>query len=159
VTVAGVKCFDTAGFVAECRQRRITPHVAQNLGRGGSAIDRRTTRQIGDRVSQKKRKRIEECFGRLKAVALLRKSRQRGAGCDSGEHQGAVACMSTRRQPGGLPMSCAQMQASLVTSRSLCRWRRSQIGDCEFRNWERQRMALLYFEWCEADFSRGRGGL
>jgi transposase len=79
VTVAGDKGFDTAEFVAECRQLRVTPHVAQNLGRrGGSAIDRRTTGQIGYRISQKKRKRIEECFGWLKTIALLRKLRHRG---------------------------------------------------------------------------------
>jgi transposase len=79
VTVAGDKGFDTAEFVAECRHLRITPHVAQNLGRrGGSAIDGRTTRQAGYRISQKKRKRIEECFGWLKTIALLRKLRHRG---------------------------------------------------------------------------------
>ena len=44
----------------------------------GSAIDRRTTRHAGYRVSQVKRKRVEECFGWLKTVALLRKVRHRG---------------------------------------------------------------------------------
>jgi hypothetical protein len=53
--------------------------VAQNLGRrGGSAIDSRTTRQEGYAISQKKRKRIEECIGWLKSIALLRKVRHRG---------------------------------------------------------------------------------
>ena len=53
--------------------------MAQNVGRrGGSAIDRRTTRHWGYNVSQKKRKRIEECFGWLKTIALLRKVRHRG---------------------------------------------------------------------------------
>jgi hypothetical protein len=57
----------------------MTPHVAQNRGRrGGSAIDSRTTRHPGYVVSQKKRKRIEECFGWLKTIALLRKVRHRG---------------------------------------------------------------------------------
>jgi hypothetical protein len=52
--------------------------VAQNLGRrGGSAIDSRTTRQGGYVISQKK-KRIEECFGWLKTIALMRKVRHRG---------------------------------------------------------------------------------
>ncbi len=74
VTVGGDKGFDTAEFVRECRKMRITPHVAQNQGhRGGSAIDGRTTKQVGYRMSQKKRKRIEECFGWLKTIALLRK--------------------------------------------------------------------------------------
>jgi len=79
VTVGGDKAFDTAEFVRECRNVSVTPHVAQNLGRrGGSAIDSRTTRHAGYRISQKKRKRIEECFGWLKTIALLRKVRHRG---------------------------------------------------------------------------------
>jgi IS5 family transposase len=58
---------------------RVTPHVAQNLERrGGSAIDARTTRHAGYAISQKKRKRIEECFGWLKTIALMRKVRHRG---------------------------------------------------------------------------------
>jgi transposase len=79
VTVGGDKGFDTRGFVAECRNLRVTPHVAQNHARaGGSAIDARTTRHAGYRISQRKRKRIEECFGWLKTVAGLRKLRHRG---------------------------------------------------------------------------------
>ena len=79
ITVGGDKGFDTAEFVAECRHMNVTPHVAQNTGRpGGSAIDARTTRHSGYAVSQKKRKRIEECFGWLKDIALLRKLKHRG---------------------------------------------------------------------------------
>ncbi len=79
VTVGGDKGFDTADFVRECRHLHVTPHVAQNWGRrGGSAIDGRTTRQAGYALSQKKRQRIEECFGWLKTVALLRQVRHRG---------------------------------------------------------------------------------
>src|SRR6202163_2993197 len=79
VTVGGDKGFDTAEFVRECRNMRVTPHVAQNLARpGGSAIDGRTTQHAGYRISQKKRKRIEECFGWLKTIAVLRKVRHRG---------------------------------------------------------------------------------
>ena len=79
VTVGGDKGFDTRGFVAECRNLRVTPHVAQNQARaGGSAIDARTTRHAGYKISQRKRKRIEECFGWLKTIAGLRKVRHRG---------------------------------------------------------------------------------
>ena len=79
VTVGGDKGFDTQGFVAECRNIQVTPHVAQNdKRRGGSAIDGRTTRQAGYAISQRKRKRIEECFGWLKTIALMRKLRHRG---------------------------------------------------------------------------------
>jgi transposase len=79
VTVGGDKGFDTRDFVKECRNLRVTPHVAQNHARpGGSAIDGRTTRHAGYAVSQRKRKRIEECFGWLKTIALMRKLRHRG---------------------------------------------------------------------------------
>jgi len=79
ITVGGDKGFDTQDFVAECRHMNITPHVAQNASRpGGSAIDGRTARRESYRISQRKRKRIEECFGWLKTIALLRKVRHRG---------------------------------------------------------------------------------
>ena len=79
VTVGADKGYDTKDFVAECRNLNVTPHVAQNLNRpGGSAIDGRTTRHAGYAISQRKRKRIEECFGWLKTIALMRKVRHRG---------------------------------------------------------------------------------
>ena len=79
MTVGGDKGYDTRDFVAECRNMNVTPHVAQNTKRsGGSAIDGRTTRHGGYDVSQRKRKRIEECFGWLKRIALTGKVRHRG---------------------------------------------------------------------------------
>jgi IS5 family transposase len=79
VTVGGDKGYDTAEFVDQCRHINVTPHVAQNTARpGGSAIDARTTRHAGYDLSQKKRKRIEECFGWLKDIALMRKLKHRG---------------------------------------------------------------------------------
>jgi transposase len=79
VTVGGDKGYDTAEFVDQCRHMNVTPHVAQNTARpGGSAIDARTTRHAGYDRSQKKRKRIEECFGWLKDIALMRKLKHRG---------------------------------------------------------------------------------
>jgi IS5 family transposase len=79
VTVGADKGYDTAEFVDQCRHMNVTPLVAQNTARpGGSAIDARTTRHAGYDVSQKKRKRIEECFGWLKDIALLRKLKHRG---------------------------------------------------------------------------------
>jgi transposase len=79
VTVGADKGYDTTEFVDQCRHMNVTPHVAQNTARpGGSAIDARTTRHAGYDLSQKKRKRIEECFGWLKDIALLRKLKHRG---------------------------------------------------------------------------------
>jgi transposase len=79
VTVAADKAYDIRTWVAAVRRMRITPHVAQNeFGCGGSAIDARTTRHVGYRLSHRKRKLIEQAFGWLKTVALFRKLRHRG---------------------------------------------------------------------------------
>lgn len=78
VTLAADKAYDSADFVMECRERAVTPHVAQNQNGRRSAIDRRTTRHPGYAVSQRIRKRIEEAFGWAKTVAGLRKMRHRG---------------------------------------------------------------------------------
>ena len=79
VTVGADKGYDTKDFVAECRNLKVTPQVAQNVKRnGGSAVDGRTTRHAGYAISQRKRKRIEESFGWLKTIALMRKVRHRG---------------------------------------------------------------------------------
>ena len=59
-TVAADKAYDTAGFVADCRDLGFTPHVAQNTTNRRSAIDGRTTRHAGHRISQQIRARIEE---------------------------------------------------------------------------------------------------
>lgn len=79
ITLAADKAYDTKDFVKEMRGMTVTPHVAQNDKRtGGSAIDARTTRHGGYAVSQRKRKRIEEVFGWMKTIGVLRKTRHRG---------------------------------------------------------------------------------
>ena len=78
LTVAADKLYDRRAWVGAVRRMRITPHVAQYGGSGGSAIDRRTTRHPGYALSQRKRKLIEQAFGWLKTVALFRKLRHRG---------------------------------------------------------------------------------
>jgi transposase len=75
LTVGGDKLYDQVPFVDACRIRNITPHVAQKQQ---SAIDSRTTRHAGYRVSQRVRKRVEEIFGWGKTVGGLRKLRYRG---------------------------------------------------------------------------------
>ncbi len=65
----------TRGLVKECRNLKVTPHVAQKQR---SAINRRTTRHDGHRVNQRARKRIEEVFGWVKTVAGGRKLRYCG---------------------------------------------------------------------------------
>jgi transposase len=79
ITLAGDKGYDTRGFVEKCRERNVTPHVAQNDGpRRSSAIDGRTTRHSGYSVSQVIRKRVEEIFGWSKTIGNFRKTRFRG---------------------------------------------------------------------------------
>jgi transposase len=77
-TVGGDKNYDTAAFVAGCRKHGCTPHVSQNDTNRRSAIDARTTRHPGYRISTIKRKRIEEPFGWMKTVGGFRKTRHRG---------------------------------------------------------------------------------
>lgn len=55
------------------------PHVAQNIsGTRGGAIDGRTRRHKGSAMSQRRRKMVEEVFGWMKTVGILRKPRHRG---------------------------------------------------------------------------------
>jgi len=78
-TVGGDKGYDTRDFIAACRKRGVTPHVASNVThQGGSAIDGRTTRHAGYAASQIVRKRIEEHFGWGKTVGRIRQTVYRG---------------------------------------------------------------------------------
>ena len=75
ITVGADRGYDTRGFVQRCRNMLVTPHVAQKQR---SAIDGRTTRHAGYRLSQRTRKRVEEVFGWVKTVAGGRKLRYCG---------------------------------------------------------------------------------
>jgi transposase len=77
-TVGADKGYDTRDFVAQARDLAVTPHVAQNTSRRKSAIDGRTPHPSGYSISQRVRKRVEEIFGWLKTVGLMRKTRHKG---------------------------------------------------------------------------------
>jgi len=77
-TVGLDKGYDTRDLVAKLRARHITPHVAQNTAGRRSAIDARTTRHAGYRISQRIRMKVEEIFGWIKTVGGFRKTRHRG---------------------------------------------------------------------------------
>lgn len=77
-TLGADKGYDTGDFVAQLRAAGITPHVAQHTTNRRSAIDGRTVRHPGYAISQRKRQRVEEIFGWLKTIAVLRKTRHRG---------------------------------------------------------------------------------
>jgi len=77
VTLGADKAYDVGSFVKTVRAMNITPHVAAKQ-EGYSAIDGRTTRHVTYRISQRCRKKVEEIFGWLKTVGLMRKTRHRG---------------------------------------------------------------------------------
>jgi transposase len=78
LTLGGDKGYDSRDFVEQLRHMQITPHVAQHTKNRRSTIDARTTRHAGYAISQRTRKRVEEVFGWMKTVGLLRKLRHRG---------------------------------------------------------------------------------
>ena len=78
ITLGGEKNYDTAAFVDAVRVRQVPPHVAPHTTTRASALDGRTTRHPGYAVSQQTRNRVEEVFGWLKTVGLLRKVNLRG---------------------------------------------------------------------------------
>ena len=78
VTLGGDKNYDTQELVRDLREMKVTPHVAQNNTNRHSAMDGRTTQHAGYAISQKKRKRIEESFGWMKTIGMLKKVKLRG---------------------------------------------------------------------------------
>jgi transposase len=83
ITLGADKAYDTRDFVADCRARNVTPHVAQNITEHrGSMIDARTTSPAGYAISQRIRKRVEEIFGWMKTVGGFRKTRYIGLGAN-----------------------------------------------------------------------------
>jgi transposase len=78
ITLGADKSFDVKDFVKELQEMNVTPHVAQNNKNRSSAIDQRTTRHVGYDISQRKRKLVEEIFGWVKTIGLMRKTRHKG---------------------------------------------------------------------------------
>jgi len=78
-TVGADKAYDQGYFVRMMRESGLSPHVAQDIRTyRGSMIDGRTTRHPGYHLSQRRRKRVEEFFGWMKTVGVLRKARHKG---------------------------------------------------------------------------------
>jgi transposase len=78
ITLGADKGYDTRDFVNTVRELGATPHVTQNNTNRRSAIDERTTRHIGYRVSLSKRWLVEKPFGWMKQIGGLRKVKLRG---------------------------------------------------------------------------------
>lgn len=77
-TLGADKAYDTADFVKGCRDRNVTPHVAQNDTNRKSAIDQRTTRHEGYGISQNARRKQEGVFGWAKRIGGLSRTMLRG---------------------------------------------------------------------------------
>jgi IS5 family transposase len=78
LTLGADKGYDTHEFVDALKEIKVTPHVAQNDTNRASAIDGRTTRHEGYKISQRIRKRVEEIFGWMKTVGNFRSPKYRG---------------------------------------------------------------------------------
>ena len=77
-TLGADKGYHTKDFIADLRERCIRPHVARRDGIVTPGLDGRTTQSESYRISQKKRKRVEEIFGWGKTVGGLKKTRFKG---------------------------------------------------------------------------------
>lgn len=78
ITVGADKGYDTSDFVADCRELKVTPHVAQNTTGRASAVPAEVASSAGYAISQRARKRIEQVFGWGKTVGRLRQVMVRG---------------------------------------------------------------------------------
>jgi transposase-like protein DUF772/DDE family transposase len=84
ITVGEDKAYDMRDHIAALRQMNVTPHVAQyNVqskpgSRRTSALDKRTTRHTGYRISQTCRAMVECIFGWGKLHGTMRKTKHRG---------------------------------------------------------------------------------
>jgi transposase len=72
------KNYHNQEMVKALRDRRVKPHIALHSNRNTPGLDGRTTRQESFKVSQRKRKLVEEVFGFAKMIAGLRKCRFTG---------------------------------------------------------------------------------
>src|SRR5258708_39399215 len=77
-TLGGDKGYHSKDFVTHLRKKNIAPHIARIEGRTTPGLDARTTRHAGYAISQRKRKRVEEIFGWMKAYGGLRRTLPRG---------------------------------------------------------------------------------
>jgi transposase len=91
ITVGEDKAYDSRDHVTALRRLNVTPHVAQNdaLTKTGrrrtSAIDKRTTRHVGYRISQSCRAMVECIFGWGKLHGTMRKTKHRGIAAIGGD--------------------------------------------------------------------------
>ena len=74
-TLGADKGYHVKDFVLHLRDHQVKPHIARIEKRRTPGLDGRTTCTEGYKVSQRKRKRVEDIFGWLKTVGGMRKTR------------------------------------------------------------------------------------
>lgn len=78
ITLGADKAYDVTAFLESLKLHAVVPHIAANDRNRKSRMDPRTLRSKSYKISQMKRKRVEEVFGWLKTVGQFRKLRFRG---------------------------------------------------------------------------------
>lgn len=78
ITLGADKGFDTAALVQELQASGITPHIAQNTSNRKSAVPQEIATTEGYKISQTKRKLIEQGFGWSKQIGSLARIMVRG---------------------------------------------------------------------------------
>ncbi|MDP7179407.1 MAG: IS5 family transposase [Verrucomicrobiota bacterium] len=76
LTLGADKGYDAKDFVNRLRKLNVSPHIARK--KVGSAMERCLTVYPNYDISQTARYRVEEVFGWMKTVGVLRKTRHRG---------------------------------------------------------------------------------
>lgn len=105
VSLGADKLFDTEGFVAALRTRKVIAHIAvdgrvSKLGKSRKTpVDGRTTRHKGYVISQRCRKRIEEVFGWSKTIGGAAKVKVRGLARVAAVFTFAIAAYNLIRIP------------------------------------------------------------
>jgi transposase len=98
-TVGADKAYDQAPFVKGSREINVTPHVAQNTTHRRSAIDARTTRHPGYRISMTIRKLLETVFGDAKQHGGMHQTKLRGLDKVGQAFTLAITAVNLRRLP------------------------------------------------------------
>lgn len=78
MTLGAHKGFDAAEFIKALQDMEVTPHVAQNTSNRKSAVPDEIAATEGYRISQQKRKLIEQGFGWAKFIGPIRQVMVRG---------------------------------------------------------------------------------
>ena len=78
ITLGADKGYDAAEFTQALQDMKVAPHVAQNKSNRRSAVSDEIAASEGYRVSQQKRKRIEQGFGWAKCIGPMRQVMVRG---------------------------------------------------------------------------------